>query len=202
MFCIVFLSLLVDIDVGVKKSYTVYVFEILIQICNHLNPKSSIFSSSEYGSSGNEADSESEGYMNKIIVQLNNFQPYMYGPEREVSSTSSSDEDSSNSDIKDFTKFTRIGKVKWCECQNCKEERREIDCLCCQEVASLNSKFEKSNIVCIIDSPEFSTLCLNEYVLQIVLTGLHVSIGDYLENECTNGSLRYAAYKQFTWWIY
>ena len=89
-----------------------------------------------------------------------------------------------------------------CECQNCKEERREIDCLCCQEVASLNSKFEKSNIVCMIDSPEFSTLCLNEYVLQIVLTGLHVSIGDYLENECTNRSLRYAAYKQFIWWIY
>ena len=27
--------------------------------------ESSIFSSSEYGSSGNEADSESEGYMNK-----------------------------------------------------------------------------------------------------------------------------------------
>ena len=117
--------------------------------------------------------------MDEIIAQLNNFQPYMYEPGREVSSTSSSDEDSSNSDsdIKDFTKFTRIGNVKWCECQNCKEERREIDCLCCQEVASLNSKFEKSNIVCIIDSPEFSTLCLNEYVLQIVLTGLHVSIG-------------------------
>ena len=43
MFCIVFLSLLVDIDVGVKKSYTVYVFEILIQICNHLNPKRVVF---------------------------------------------------------------------------------------------------------------------------------------------------------------
>ena len=46
--------------------------------------------------------------MDEIIAQLYNFQPYMYEPGREVSSTSSSDEDSSNSDIKDFTKFTRI----------------------------------------------------------------------------------------------
>ena len=48
----------------------------------------------------NEADSEWEDYMtrkymDRIIEQLNNFQPYMYEPERIISNTSSSNEDSS-----------------------------------------------------------------------------------------------------------
>lgn len=170
--------------------------------------ESSFYSSSECGSSGNEADSEGEDYMtrkyvDRMIEQLNNFQPYMYEPERVVSNTSSSNEDSSTSgsDSEDIV-ANRIGNTEWCDCQNCKKETREIDCLCCQEVAALNLKFDNSSIACILDSQEFSTLCLNEYVLKNVLTGLHVSRGDYLENECTNRSLRYAAYKQFIWWIF
>ena len=130
--------------------------------------ESSFYSSGECGSSGNEADSEGEEFMNQkdvdeMIEQINNFQPYMYEPERVVSNTSSSDEESSNSetDTEDSV-ATRIGNVKWCECQNCKEETREIDCLCCLEVAALNSKFDNIDIACIIDSSEFSTLCLNE----------------------------------------
>lgn len=80
---------------------------------------------------------------------------------------------------------------------------REIDCLCCQEVAALNSKFDTDNInYCILESREFETLCLNGSVLKNVLTGLHVSRGDYLEDVCTNRSLRYAAYKQNIWWIF
>lgn len=132
--------------------------------------ESSFYSSSQCGSSGNEADSEGEDYMNKtdldeMIEQLDNFQPYMYEPEKAISDTSSSDEEmpTSGSDSEGLL-VNRIGNVEWCDCQNCKEERREIDCLCCQEVAALNLKFDNSSIACILDSPEFSTLCLNEYV--------------------------------------
>ena len=39
-------------------------------------------------------------------------------------------------------------------------------------------------------------------VLENVLTGLHDSRGDYLEKDTTNRSYRYAAYKQFNWWVY
>ena len=53
-------------------------------------------------------------------------------------------------------------------------------------------------------SKQFQTLCLDKLVLKNVLVGLHESKGDFLEkeNEIKNRSLRFAAYKQFVWWIY
>ena len=38
----------------------------------------------------------------------------------------------------------RVGSSEWCKCGSCsKEEEREIDCLCCQEVAAINdNKFD------------------------------------------------------------
>ena len=29
---------------------------------------------------------------------------------------------------------TRIGNLDWCKCRHCKNEAREVDCLCCREV--------------------------------------------------------------------
>lgn len=161
------------------------------------------------GSSGNEADSEGEDIVSKedmdeLIGMVDGFNPYMYEPEKEISSTSSSSslseiETSSNDDL---ISNIRIGNLEWCQCQECKIEEREIDCLCCQEVAALNSKFDRESMHCITQSSEFDTLCLNKTVLKNVLTGLHVSRGDFLEDDVTNRSLRFAAYKQFVWWIF
>ena len=66
----------------------------------------------------------------------------------------------------------------------------------------MNSRFDVEEIECVLESPDFVTLCLNELVLKNVLTGLHVTKGDYLEESSTNCSLRFAAYKQFTWWVF
>ena len=41
-----------------------------------------------------------------------------------------------------------------------------------------------------------------EIVLKNVLTGLHETRGDHLEDNLSNRSLRYAAYKQFIWWVF
>ena len=60
-------------------------------------------------------------------------QPYMYETKKVVSNTSSSGEDSSTSGS-DFVD-NPIGDTEWCDCQNCKKEKRKIDCLCCLEVA-------------------------------------------------------------------
>ena len=30
--------------------------------------------------------------------------------------------------------YIRIGNLEWCKCGHCKNEAREIDCLCCREV--------------------------------------------------------------------
>ena len=140
--------------------------------------------------------------IDKITEKFKHFDPYLYEPEKVVSSTSSSDESDSSSNSLTIDSVSRVCNREWCTCHECKEEAREIDCLCCQEVAALNFFFDNGRIKCITESPEFTTLCLNELVLKNVLTGLHVSRGDYLEDKCANRSLRYAAYKQFVWWTF
>ena len=66
----------------------------------------------------------------------------------------------------------------------------------------MNEKFDKLAVKCITEAEELQTLCINKAVLNIILTGLHDSRGDYLEKITSNQSYRYAAYKQFTWWVY
>lgn len=171
--------------------------------------ESDIYSSDEeYGSSGNEADSEGEDGESRrdldfVINKLKTFNPYLYEPEREVSSpsegeTSSSDEES----VYETCSEGRSGSLDWCECDSCQIETREIDCLCCREEAALNEKFDEGDFQCIIESPRFSKMCLDEDILGNVLTGLHETRGDHLEEVPSNRSLRYAAYRQFSWWVF
>ena len=93
--------------------------------------ESSFYSSSECGSSGNErikkATNSWKKDVDEMIEQINNFQPYMYGPERVVSNTILFDEESTNSetDTEDSV-ATRIGNVKWCKCQNWKKKQEKL----------------------------------------------------------------------------
>ena len=167
--------------------------------------------SSGDGSSGNEADTEGEDYfyekeLDEMIEMIDEFHPYMYEPEKEVQN-SSSDEDSIDEDNDEYfdalnEQETRVGKIDWCQCGNCRIEKREIDCLCCQEVDALNSKFDEENVSCIAKSIEFEILCTRKFVLENVLIGFHEIKGDHLEEIWSNRSLRYAAYKQFVWWVF
>ena len=178
---------------------------------------SSLDSSSDEGhSSGNETDSESENFerdMRQIVNVMRTFNPYMYEPEREVSDTSN--ESSSEESMEERTSSEeigvtaapdiglRVGNLDWCKCKNCRVETREIDCLCCNEVDALNSKFDAEQpLDCITRSEEFKMLCTNKTVLKNVLVAFHETKGDHLEPTPTNKSLRYAAYKQFIWWVF
>ena len=58
-----------------------------------------------------------------------------------------------------------------------KTKKREIDCLCCQEVDALKGIFHKDQVKCAVMCEEFKTLCLNKFVLKSVLTGLHETRG-------------------------
>ena len=82
------------------------------------------------------------------------------------------------------------------------QKKKEIDCLCCQEVEALNSKFDRENMSCVIKPIEFETLCINKPVPEKVLTGLYKSRGDQMEKTWSNWSLRYAAYKPFIWQVF
>ena len=123
---------------------------------------------SSYGDgSGNEADSEGEEVCEKDVKEIRDmmkcFTPYMFVPEKDdVSSISSSsseveDEDENDSESKTNLKSSRVGNLEWCKYGECNIEKREIDCLCCQEVDALNSKFDRKNMSCVIKSIEFET---------------------------------------------
>ena len=138
--------------------------------------------------------------------KFNCLKSYQFEPEKElVKDTDESEEEcseESDGESQSQTVKERTGNTTWCEYCKCKAEKREIDCFCCQEVAALNEKFDKLAVKCITEAEEFRTLCLNKAVLDNVLTGLHDSRGDYLEKITSNRSYRYAAYKQFPWWVY
>ena len=57
-----------------------------------------------------------------------------------------------------------------------------------------------SGATCVTLSTEFKTVCLSEPALRTVLECIHDLRGDY--HEKTNKNYRFAAYKQFIWWVY
>ena len=82
------------------------------------------------------------------------FNPYIYEPEKEISSTSlSSESDYSGDSSKESNQLenTQIGNVNWCNCGNCVSDKRETDYLCCQDVHTLNSKFDNEDICCVTE---------------------------------------------------
>ena len=44
-----------------------------------------------------------------------------------------------NSSLNAHEEF-RVGNLKWCTCELCKSEYREIDCLCCKEVDAISDE--------------------------------------------------------------
>lgn len=120
-----------------------------------------------------------------VAELMGNLQPYLYEPEKEGKPSSSEEEDD-ESDVGDENDDggepqLRAGHKEWCKCGQCKHEIREIDCLCCQEVAAISeNKFEDN--LCITRSSEFKVLCVEKSVLKNVLVALHETRGDPLEN--------------------
>ena len=163
-------------------------------------------SQTEESSSNEEHENEYDG-MNEL---MGNLAPFDYDPERAISSSSeeteSPENEASSNDATSENENAQLGRVGykgWCKCGQCKREIREIDSLCCTEVpAIIEDKFEGKK--CITLGHEFKLLCLNKTILKNVLVGLHETRGDPAENDkdLLNRSLRFAAYKQFIWWIF
>ena len=120
------------------------------------------------GSSENEACSKGEEVWEKDVKEITEmmkyFTPYMFEPEKVE------DEDENDSESKtNLGKSSRVGNPEWCKCEECNIEKREIDCLRCQEVDALGSKFDRENMSCVIKFIEFETLCISKLVLENVL---------------------------------
>ena len=78
------------------------------------------------------------------------FNPYMYEPEKEISGVSlSSETDYSGDSSKESSQLENCGT---CNCGNRESKKREINCLYCQEVHTLNSQFDNEAVCCVTES--------------------------------------------------
>ena len=92
----------------------------------------------------------------------------------------------------------RQGNILWCRCGKCREMGTEEESICCRDEDVPDSYFAEK--MCITENENFRAVCLNREVLKTVLHMLNNVRGD--EINIQNKSLRYAGYRQFTWWVH
>ena len=89
--------------------------------------------------------------MKEVLGMMKLFNPYIYEPEKEISSTSLSSElvysDNSSKESNQLEN-TRVGNHNWWNYGNSVSEKRETECLCFQDVHALNRKFDKEDNYC------------------------------------------------------
>ena len=90
----------------------------------------------------------------------------------------------------------RAGNVNWCECEHCRVMETEIESICCKDEVPPDYFDEE----CVTLSSNFESVCLHPEVLKATLGGLNNLRGDQINIQ--NRSLRYAAYRIFTWWVH
>ncbi|XP_067045503.1 P2X purinoceptor 7-like [Acropora muricata] len=122
------------------------------------------------------------------------IEPYSFEPMRDHS-------DSKEGELPGNPEDSRRGNTMWCECQRCAnwENQQERECVCCHEIDEAVAKMsdiyaeglseddQNAALQCITEHPSFNTVCLRREVLETAIVGL---------------SQRYAAYRQFTWWVH
>ena len=126
----------------------------------------------------------------------------MLEPEKDVSSIGSISESESEEIESERQNKTTVTSLDWSTYGNCKTEKREINCLCCQEGDALNGIFHNEQDKHVVMCEEFKIRCLNKVVLKNVSAVLQETRGDLIANDSLNRSLRYTAYKQFIWWVF
>ena len=93
------------------------------------------------------SESENSDFENLAnLVKDLGLEPYQFEPIKQLDI-----ENSQNSVAKDnivqeecflikHWQNVRNGNTEWCSCKNCKDEKREIDCLCCKEVDAITDE--------------------------------------------------------------
>ena len=94
---------------------------------------------------------------------------------------------------------TRKGNTDWCKCGKCRSMETKDESKCCREDGEV-PEFYCNGKVCITENESFGAVCIQREVLKTVLHMLNNMRGDdiYIHNR----SLRYAGYRQYTWWVH
>lgn len=129
-------------------------------------------------------------------IDLGNLKAYDFDPETSCESDDSESYTNSDDDMNNEYEM-KVGNTNWCKCNHCKVMNTHEESLCCKDEVP-QEYFELKE--CIIENEDFKVVCLNEAVLKTTLNMLNNLRGNKIEYG--NISLRYAAYRQFTWWIH
>ena len=150
--------------------------------------------SDEYSVSdcGYELDLETEVQLDPSTITPYDFEPEISAAEDTSETESGDDNISCDDEITD-----RIGSTSWCTCTRCRAMETYQESLCCKQDVSGEILGDNT---CITQHEEFAIVSLNVAVLRTTLSMLNNLRGDRIEHE--NISYRYAAYRQFTWWIH
>ena len=89
--------------------------------------------------SSSYSDSSEVGDVN-TGCDFQNLQPYQLEPEKQNQANSFQ---CGHSPDKPKSLQNRVGNIGWCQCGKCHVETREINCLCCKDLVTLDElKFE------------------------------------------------------------
>ena len=143
-----------------------------------------------YSYDDNSSDSDTPSCV-QFDIAVNKLNPYSFQPLAVL-------ENQKNEKTADLS-HSRKGNKNQCLCDKCREMETEEESKCCRETNEVPDAYFDGQ-QCIAESDRFSQVCLLEEVLKTTLYGLNNLRGDKI-NVC-NRSLRYAAYRMFTWWVH
>ncbi|KAL9972501.1 hypothetical protein ACROYT_G018816 [Oculina patagonica] len=121
------------------------------------------------------------------------LEPYRFEPERVPDESQASDDDNEESE--------RLLNLFWCICWRCELTATERESICCREVPETENKFEEG-MCCVTEHEEFTVVCLTRAVLRTAIVGFHYLNSTPVPSPMQNRNYRYAAYRQYVWWIY
>ncbi|XP_057296362.1 uncharacterized protein LOC130625322 [Hydractinia symbiolongicarpus] len=145
------------------------------------------------------SDSSSNEDENDDIPDLSTLRPFNFEPEFSLEELNKLGTCSSESDEEE-DEVSRIGNNNWCQCGgHCRAMESYSESLCCRDTNEIpDNHFEGKQ--CITEAETFGMVCLCKPVLTTALSALNNLRGDAMHTD--NCSLRFAGYKQYTWWIH
>ncbi|XP_020915844.1 P2X purinoceptor 7-like [Exaiptasia diaphana] len=131
-------------------------------------------------------------------------EPFQFEPEfdeNEIRSDESNKGSNSSEEETIRDQDTRLEDAStWCSCGQCEVLETAEMCICCKNLRFINHLTQ--DIECVTYHEDFEPVCLNRGSLWTALVSLHDRESASLPkpDKVPNESLRYAAYRQFTWW--
>ncbi|XP_066922098.1 uncharacterized protein [Clytia hemisphaerica] len=135
------------------------------------------------------------------------FEPVCSAQEMSCSEDEISGKESIASNNSNDEQKPRKGNTDWCLCGSCKVMETEVESLCCLDTNEIKDDYFEGN-QCISESIGFESVCLSKHSLKAAITAKKYykqnndPNKDQNPQKIPNEAFRYAAYRQFVFWVY